>query len=68
MKEPFYNQIITFLDEAYLVGKNITTLIYAEKPDKQKSTVSYEAKFFKKIFTKLKAIKNERIEDENSVN
>jgi tetratricopeptide repeat protein 30 len=26
MKDPFYNQIIQFLDDAYAVGKNITTV------------------------------------------
>jgi tetratricopeptide repeat protein 30 len=56
----FYNQIIAFLDEAYSVGKNITTLIFVEKNEKQKSTVSYEAKFFKKIFNKLRIIKSDK--------
>jgi tetratricopeptide repeat protein 30 len=56
-EEQFYLLVINFLDEAYKHGKNITTLIFAEKNEKQKSTVSYEAKFFKKIFLKLKGPK-----------
>jgi hypothetical protein len=35
-------------------------LIYVEKNEKQKSTVSYEAKFFKKIFSKLRSIKTDK--------
>jgi len=65
LEDAIYTQIVGFLDEAYQAGKNITAvislplivfqLIFADKEaDKQKSTVSYEAKFFKKILAKLK--------------
>jgi tetratricopeptide repeat protein 30 len=54
INEQFYEKIVSFLDDAYKVGKNITTLIFVDKSEKQKSTVAYEAKFFKKVFAKLR--------------
>ena len=57
LEERLYNKVMNFLEDAYAVGKNITTLIYVEKSERQKSTVAYEARFFKKIFMKLKGDK-----------
>lgn len=48
-----HDHIIDFLDCAYHEGKNITTIVYVEKSERHKSTVSYEAKFLKKLFMKL---------------
>lgn len=53
MEETLHKKIIKFLENAYNAGKNITTLIYVEKSERHKSTVAYEAKFLKKILSKL---------------
>ena len=38
------------------MGKNITTLVCSAEKQQEKSTVSYEARFFHKILTKLREV------------